>query len=91
MQNIYEINPVKTKKIIKKAIDISYTHDEVRYFFKNYFCLSVLPDGYILDINNKTISISKDLDNFIGYDSNFEDFNNFCSLVRKEYASRKLA
>lgn len=91
MYKVKILQPNKFAKIIKKAILLAKTFDEVRFFYKNEFCLSVLPDGYILDIKDKTFSISKQLDYYIAYNGSQEDFQYFINLVRKEYAPRKLA
>ncbi|MFN9302977.1 MAG: hypothetical protein ACK6DA_09430 [Candidatus Kapaibacterium sp.] len=91
MYKVKILNPLKFKKIINKAILISKTLDEVRFFYKNEFYLSVLPDGYILDVKDKTFSISKNLDYYIAYNGSKEDFQHFINIVRKEYAPRKLA
>jgi hypothetical protein len=91
MYKVKILNPLKFKKIINKAILISKTLDEVRFFYKNEFYLSVLPDGYILDIKDKTFSISKDFDYCICYNGAKEDLDYFIKLVKVTYAPRKLA
>lgn len=91
MRKINIISPIKLKKIINKAILIAKTMDEVRFFYKNEFCLSILPDEYILDIKDKTFSISKNFDYCICYNGSIKDLQYFFKLVKGTYAPRKLA
>lgn len=90
MHQVFKLNARKTKQIIDKAIIISDSLDEVRFFYKDKFCLSILPDGFILDINNSTYSISKTFDSCICYGI-IEDLRIFYKLVKEEYASRKFS